>query len=189
MADQTSPATRFSRRSAARIVTHGASDEVRQLFDEIGPRLTAMAAARFDGFTRALLTRNKDNYGLYFVHRSARVPFLWLGLAWSPEDTPGTLPSWGLSLEVDGDEVARFLDNSGGLYAACQAVDARKGEVQLFRFERHLELACWRPFSWLLDAKDQGEALVAYWQEYLDMLAAGGLPAAVEAFIEAPSGT
>lgn len=184
MADSPPPSPRFTRGAAALLVSRGEFGPARAMFDAIAVRLAAATAARFEGFSRALLTRNKENYGLYFVHDRARVPFLWLGMAWRADDEAGTLPSWGASLEVDGAEVAPFLENRGGLFAACQAVDARHdGQVQLHRFPRHLELARWRPFDWLLDEPDQDAAIEAFWDGYLETLSLGGLSPAVAAFI------
>ncbi len=185
MASHLSRGPAFSRDDAARIVSHQELELARQLFDELGSRLATQAAQRFNGFSHALLTRNPENYGLYFVHDQARVPFLWLGLAWSEKDAVGTLPSWGASLEVDGAEVTPLLENAGGLFAAFQAVDTRAGEVRLHRFERHLELALWRPFDWLLGAPDQNSELENFWTLYLQTLVEGGMPAAVAAFIAA----
>ena len=186
MADGT---TRVTRRTAARIVSHKEVAPLRHLFDAVGPHLATLAATRFPGYDRALLTRNPENYGLYFVHAHARVPFLWLGVAWADEDPPGTLPSWGASLEVDGAEVRQLTDNVGGLLAACQAVDAREQGTRVHRFPKHLELAAWRKFDWLLEEEDQPAAVTAFWKEYLDTLVAGGLPAAVAAFLLATAGT
>lgn len=175
----------LTRRTARRIISAQEYAPLRALFDEVGPRLTTLVAAHFSGFERALLTRNPENYGLYFVHARARVPFLWLGVAWAEGDPEGTLPSWGLSLEVDGAEVRQLAENVGGLLAACQAVDARQESVQLHRFPKHLELATWRPFDWLLAEEDQPAAVIEFWEQYLEILVAGGLPAAVAAFIQA----
>ena len=87
-------------------------------------------------------------------------------------------------MEVDGAEVRQLAENLGGLLAACQAVDARQESVKLHHFPKHLELAAWRPFDWLLDEKDQPGTVIAFWEDYLETLVAGGLPAAVAAFIE-----
>ena len=182
MADEITP---FTRRTAGRIITHKEVAPLRALFDAVGPKLATLVADRFAGYDRALLTRNPENYGLYFVHTRARVPFLWLGVAWADDDPPGTLPSWGASLEVDGAEVRHLAGNVGGLLAACQAVDARHEAVRLHHFPKHLELAAWHPFEWLLHEADQPGAVTAVWEQYLETLVAGGLPAAVEAFIAA----
>ena len=186
MADGITPLTR---QTAGRIASHREVAPLRDLFDAIGPHLATLAAARFTGYDRALLTRNPENYGLYFVHTHARVPFLWLGVAWEDKDPPGTLPSWGASLEVDGAEVRHLADNVGGLLAACQAVDARKQATRVHQFPKHLELAAWRSFDWLLAEEDQPGAVISLWEEYLETLVDGGLPAAVAAFIEATTGT
>lgn len=174
----------FTRETALLLASHRPPEAARAFFDAVGSRLTTLVARRFAGFGRALLTRNPENYGLYFVHDRARVPFLWLGMAWSNDDPPGTLPSWGASLEVDGAEVGPFKDNLGGLWDACQAVTANSpGQIRLYPFPRHVELACWRSFDWLLGEDDQPGAMTAFWESYLKALSAGGIPEAAAAFI------
>jgi hypothetical protein len=173
----------FTRKTALLLGEGGEFSEARRLFDLVGPGWAAETDARFSGFDRALLTRNADNYGLYFVMRNVRTPFLWFGLAWSASDPPGTLPSWGASLEVDGTAIDRYERNDGGLRDAFEAVDREAGRIRRHRFARHVELAEWRSFEWLLEQADQAAALERFWLEYLDGLARGGVPACVDAFI------
>lgn len=175
---------RFDEQSAARMVTEGDFALARKFFDAVGTRLTTAANQHFNLFDRALLTRNPDNYGLYFVHQQARVPFLWLGMAWKKEDPPGTLPSWGASLEVDGAAMRLLEGNIGGVLDAFESLARHHGHIQLYRFDKHVELAEWRSFSWLLAQEPQARALEDFWGEYLAALEAADLPQKVEEFIQ-----
>jgi len=172
----------FSREIAARFVTEGDFEAARQFFIDEKPALTAEVVLRFRGYTRVLLKQNPDNYGLYFVNPAAPVPFLWFGMAWRPNDPAGTLPAWGVSLEVNGEHVADFRDNVGGLLESWKAVTAQDEGIRFHDFGRHVELAEWRDFQWLLGQPDQVLALKRFWAGYLRTLGAASVPAAGVAF-------
>lgn len=172
----------FSREVAQRFVSEGDFEAARQFFVDEKPELTTEVVLRFRGYTRVLLKENRDNYGLYFVNPGAPVPFLWLGMAWRVGDPEGTLPAWGASLEVNGEHVTQFEEGAGGLLEACRAAETADDELKLHRFDRHVELACWRDFDWLLEQPDQALALKRFWAGYLRQLTAAGIPAAVTAF-------
>jgi hypothetical protein len=174
----------FDEQSAARLVPERALDPARFFFRSNAALFTAALEVRFLGFDQPTLKQNADNYGLYFASK-APVPFFWFGLGWSVNDPPTTLPSWGASLEINGPQVARFEDNVGGLAEACQVAAERSSNLSLHRFERHVELARWRPFRWLLGEPDQRLALERFWIGYLDDLAATDLPRKLEAFVAA----
>ncbi len=179
-------ALRFSETQAARIITVDETEPARAFFDALGTPCATAAARSFAGFKMALLIRNPDNYGLYFYHQRVQTPFLWFGLAWNAKDPPGTMPSWGASLEVNGEAVQLFEEGLGGLREAMEAVGAGgQGPIRLYRFGGHVELAQWKPFSWLLPQEDQVEALLGFWRGYLRALAQGQLPAAGARFIAA----
>jgi hypothetical protein len=174
----------ITRAQAARLVSHKEFKPLRRLFDVAGPRLATETARHFSGYDRGLLTRNPDNYGLYFVRAGVRTPFLWLGVAWRKQDPPGTLPAWGASLEVDGDAVRRLDADAAGLKQAFERAAAGPGQIRVHRFERHVELAHWRDFDWLLGQDDQPAALTGLWAVYLEFLEQAELPAAVQRFID-----
>jgi hypothetical protein len=179
------PGLLFDRAAAERFVTHQELEPVRKFFVDRKPALTLEVVLRFRGFSRATLKLNADNYGVYFVNTDAPVPFLWLGMAWRLTDPPGTLPSWGASLEVNGPYLDRFDEGAGGLRAACERLAAAGEELGLHRFERHVELACWRSCAFVLGESDQAAAIEKLWAGYLARLADGGIPGAVRAFNEA----
>ncbi len=53
----------------------------------------------------------------------------------------------------------------------------------VYRFEEHVELAEWRSLGWLLEAPDQVEALLDYWESFLDLLHVAGIAEATDAFL------
>jgi hypothetical protein len=172
----------FSRTIAERFVSQRDFEAARQFFIEEKPQLTAEVVLRLRGYTRVLLKENPDNYGLYFINPGAPVPFLWLGMGWSADDPAGTLPSWGVSMEVNGSYVRPFTENAGGLLDACRAVEAQSETIQLHHFEQHVELAEWRDFDWLLSEEDHALALARFWAGYLRALTDAEVPAAIVAF-------
>ena len=175
----------FDRAQAERFVSHQEFEPARKFFTERKPALTMEVVLRFRGYSRVVLKENPENYGVYFVNPDAPVPFLWFGMAWLLEDPPGTLPSWGASLEVNGPYLERFNEGGGGLLSACEALDGVAEGLGMHRFEQHVELAMWKGFSWLLEEEDQGQALEHYWANYLTVLKKGGVPAAVKGFNKA----
>jgi hypothetical protein len=150
---------------------------------------TAALEARVWGFPVAVLRENDENFGLYFLRQDAPVPFLWLGLAWGADDAPGTPPSWGASVEVNGEHLRAFEEGVGGLAAAFESAAQRsEGRLGVYRFTGHVELAEWRDFSAFADAPDPAEALVAFLAGFLDVLAGAEVPEAMDAFLEARFG-
>lgn len=175
----------FSREVAQRFVSEGDFEAARQLFIEEKPELTTEVVLRFRGYRRVLLKHDDDRYGLCFLNPGAPVPFLWLGMAWRAENPRSTLPVWGASLEISGEPMHAFEEGEGGLLEACRAVEAASDEIRLRRFARHVELARWRPFDWLLEQPDQPLAIKRMWAGYLRALADARLPAAAGAFARA----
>ena len=172
----------FERAQAERFVTDRDFEPARSFFVEHKPSLSMEVVLRFRGYARVVLKENPDNYGVYFVNPDSPVPFLWFGMAWRVDDPPGTLPSWGASLEVNGPYMERFDDGSGGLLQAFEELDGSTDDLGLHRFEGHVELAMWRGFAWLLPEQDHGAALEHFWAHYLTILKRGGVPGAVREF-------
>ena len=175
----------LDRATASRCATHQEFEPVRAFFAGRKPALTMEVILRFRGYSRVVLKENPDNYGVYWVNPDAPVPFLWMGMAWRQGDPPGTLPSWGASLEVNGPYLAQFNEGAGGLLKACEQVAEQHQELGLHRFDTHVELALWRPGDWLLEQPDQAQALEQLWAGYLQTLAGAGVHKAVRAFTDA----
>lgn len=174
----------FSREEAELIVPRRGFGPVYAYFARQAEGLAAAVEHHFWGFAHVELRENLDNYGLYLLRQDFPVPFLWFGLGWGTDDAPGTLPSWGASLEVNGAQVASFKRDDGGLRPACEAAAKASDErLGLYLFDKHVELAEWRTFEWLLGQPDQGKALSGFWTGYLDLLSAHGVGEAMDAFI------
>lgn len=174
----------FSREEAELIVPRRDFEPVYAYFARHAEGLAAAVEHRFWGFAHVELRENLDNYGLYLLRQDFPVPFLWLGLGWGTDDAPGTLPSWGASLEVNGAHVASFKRDEGGLRPACEAAaKASDKRLGLYLFDKHVELAEWRSFEWLLGQPDQRKALTGFWTGYLDLLSAHGVGEAMDAFV------
>jgi hypothetical protein len=174
----------FSREQAELIVPRREFEPVYAYFARHAEGLAAEVELRFWGFAHVELRENLDNYGLYLVRQDFGVPFLWFGLGWGTDDAPDTLPSWGASLEVNGAHVASFRRDDGGLRPACEAAaKASQKRLGLYVFEKHVELAEWRPFEWLLGQPDQRKALRDFWASYLELLSAAGVAEAMDEFI------
>ena len=180
----TDPDPLFTREEAELIVPRREFEPVYAYFARYVEGLTAEVEHRFWGFAHVEMRENLDNYGLYLMRQDFGVPFLWFGLGWGTDDAPGTLPSWGASLEVNGAYVASFRRDDGGLRPACEAAakgsDSRLG---LYLFDNHVELAEWRPFEWLLGQPNQLKALTRLWAGYLDLLHAHGVGEAADEFV------
>lgn len=180
----TDPDPLFTREEAELIVPRRELEPIYAYFARYAEGLAAEVEHRFWGFAQVELRENLDNYGLYLMRQDFGVPFLWFGLGWGADDAPGTLPSWGASLEVNGGYVASFRKDEGGLRPACEA--AAKGSdkrLGLYLFDKHVELAEWRPFEWLLGQPNQLKALTGLWAGYLDLLHKHGVGEAMDEFI------
>lgn len=169
---------------AANLVPRKALLPVRDFFVHWGEALSAALEHRLWGFGYQRLDESLESFGRFFLRSDAPVPQLWMGIAWAVDDAPGTLPSWGVSLQIDGDWVRDWQANEGGLRRAMdQAARDSGGRLGLYRFDEHVELAEWRSMEWLLEQPNQAAALVEFWESALDLLAAAGIPEALDAFV------
>ena len=134
------------------------------------------------GFSR--LAENLDNFGRFYLRSDGPAPQLWFGIAWGVDDSPDTLPSWGASLQVEGEWVQDWRQDVGGLRSAMTRA-ARDSEEQLgvYEFQEHVELAQWRSMDEMLEAEDQGQHLVDSWDSFLAQLSAAGVGEATDEFI------
>jgi hypothetical protein len=174
----------FTREEAELIVPRREFEPLYAYFARYAEGLAADVEHRFWGFAHVELRENLDNYGLYLLRQEFPVPFLWFGLGWGTDDAPGTLPSWGASLEVNGAYVKSFREDAGGLRPACEAAaKASDKRLGLYLFDKHVELAEWRSFDWLLGQQNQRRALTRFWTGYLDLLSANGVGEAMDEFI------
>ena len=179
----------FNRRTAIALTQPENLEPAHRLFRESKSLLTEALCARFPGFSLARQTDNPDNCGIYFFYseentpENSNWPFFWFGFSWNNDDPKGVLPSWGASLEINGDGLQPFNDNIGGLKKCCTQASESTKRLGLYTFENHVELAEWRTFSWLLGKAFQREALERFWVSYLDILTAWNLPACIELFI------
>jgi len=174
----------FTREEAELIVPRREFDPIYAYYARYAEGLAADVEHRFWGFAHVELRENLDNYGLYLLRQEFPVPFLWFGLGWGADDAPGTLPSWGASLEVNGDYVKSFRKDTGGLRPACEAAAKSSAKrLGLYLFDKHVELAEWRSFEWLLGQENQRKALTRFWTSYLDLLSASGVGEAMDEFI------
>ncbi|MFH2010960.1 MAG: hypothetical protein ABI333_30450 [bacterium] len=182
---ETAPRPLFTRDDAEQIVPRRQFGPVRAFFERAEEAFTAEVERVFWGYAHVELRENLDNFGLYLLRMDFPVPFLWFGLGWAADDAPGTLPSWGASLEVNGDWVKPFKRDVGGLRPSWEAAaKMSQGRVGLYLFDKHVELAEWRPFDWLLESPDQPAAILEFWRGYLRHLAEHGVAEAIDAFIE-----
>lgn len=149
-----------------------------------GEALSAALELRFWGFGYHRTDEALESFGRFFLRSDTPSPQLWLGIAWAMDDAPGTLPSWGISFQIDGDWVHDWQRNVGGLRAAMERAARDSGEqLGIYRFDEHVELAQWRSSEWLLGEPDQAAALLGLWESYLDHLAAAGVPEALDEFL------
>ncbi len=178
------PAPLFSRQDAELIVPRRELDPVYAFFFREVEGLTADVEHRFWGFSAVEIREDLESFGLYFLCQDFEVPFLWFGLGWGTDDAPGTLPSWGASLQINGSHVGSFRKDVGGLRPAWEAAAKHSGQrLGLYLRDSHVELAEWRSFEWLLGQESQLEALHRYWSSYLDLLHGNGVGEAVDEFI------
>jgi hypothetical protein len=174
----------FTREEVDLMVPRREFEAVYAYYARYAEGLAAEVEHRFWGFAHVELRENQDNYGLYLLRQDFPVPFLWFGLGWGSDDAPGTLPSWGASLEVNGAHVASFRRDEGGLRPACEAAaKASEERLGLYVFDEHVELAEWRTFDWLLGQPNQQKALTKFWAGYLDLLSAHGVGEAMDEFV------
>lgn len=146
--------------------------------------LSAALEARVWGFGFTRLAENLDNFGRFFMRSDGPAPQLWFGIAWGVDDAPGTLPSWGASLQVEGEWVRDWERNAGGLKAAMNRAARDSNEtLGLYEFEQHVELAEWRNLDEVLAAPDQVRYLVDYWASFSEQLARAEIPEAVDDFV------
>ena len=182
--DAVDPDPLFTREEVDLMVPRREFEAVYAYYARYAEELAAEVEHRFWGFAHVELRENQDNYGLYLLRQDFPVPFLWFGLGWGADDAPGTLPSWGASLEVNGAHVASFRRDEGGLRPACEAAaKASEERLGLYVFDAHVELAEWRTFDWLLGQSNQQKALTKFWAGYLDLLSAHGVGEAMDEFV------
>ena len=175
----------FTRDDGVRIVASGDLRLVKRFFKSRQEPLHEALLSRFSRYTHVVYKENPDNVGLYLLDPRFHVPFFWFGIAWNAARGPDATPQWGCSMEVIGEPLEAFFDDAGGLLGAWQAAAHDTAEIRINQFATHVELAAWRPFEWLLPAKDHGRELISFWEEYLDALVAHDVEGATAAFHEA----
>lgn len=182
--ERRSPRAVLTRDEADLLVPRRAFGPVRDYLLGWEEALTAALELRFWGFGYQRLSENLENFGRFFLRSDAPVPQLWFGIAWAVDDAPGTLPSIGASLQIDGEWVHDWAEGAGGLRVAMDRA-ARDSEERLgvYRFDEHVELAEWRSLEWLLEQPDQAGALLAYWESFLELLARAEIPEAIDGFL------
>jgi hypothetical protein len=166
------------------LVPRRAFEPVRRFLVDWEQALSAALEARLWGYGFTRLAENLDNFGRFYLRSDAPAPQLWYGIAWGIDDAPGTLPSWGASLQIEGEWVEDWRRGAGGLQAAMNRA-ARESDEQLgvYEFEQNVELAQWRPLDPLIDAEDQARYLVEDWVGFLDLLFRAEIAEATDAFI------
>lgn len=153
--------------------------------------LRSALAVRLPGFERADLRAGEVCYGLHCALAERDDVFVWTGVGWGDDDPPEMLPSWGVSIELDGAAAEAFERDLCGLRTVAEGVCGDDDELKVLRFEggegpsSHVELAAWRGFEWLLAQRDQRLALERFFIGTLDKLVASGLVPRLLRFLEA----
>jgi hypothetical protein len=178
------PARLLTRDQAELLVPRRAFTPVRSFLVNSQETLSAALEMRLWGYGFTKLAENLDNFGRFFLRSDAPAPQLWYGIAWGIDDAPGTLPSWGASLQLEGEWIRDWRRGAGGLRAAmnCAARDSDE-QLGVYEFEETVELAQWRSMDDLLEAENQERYLVEQWAGFLDMLARAEIAEATDAFI------